>query len=188
MCFSCLFDGISLWHVGRVAGECCERTAGRRKGERRGESRGKGRSSELEMCHLLGLACNFPWDQQAPPHPHYLLALFSVTLYLLLIGFNERFNKTALPDQIKLLLSATLNPGSLLCNASAPLPAEFLQTCFRPLHSLWPPPSSCLVSLTSLLTNLQQAETADHTRKVPTGAGAMHSAKVMTWSFLGFFF
>lgn len=135
------------------------------------------------VWHAIFLGISKP-----PPHPHYLLALFSVTLYLLLIGFNERFNKTALPDQIKLLLSATLNPGSLLCNASAPLPAEFLQTCFRPLHSLWPPPSSCLVSLTSLLTNLQQAETADHTRKVPTGAGAMHSAKVMTWSFLGFFF
>lgn len=80
---------------------------GGRRGERCGESRGEVRSSELEICHLLG----------STPPPLHLLSLFSVTLYLLLIGFNERFNKTALPDQIKLLLSAALNPGSLLCNA-----------------------------------------------------------------------
>lgn len=41
----------------------------------------------------------------------------SVSNYLPLIGFNERFNSTALPNQIKLLLSTALNPGSLLCQA-----------------------------------------------------------------------
>lgn len=66
------------------------------------------------------------WFNTPPPH---LLSLFSVTLYLLLIGFNERFNKTALPDQIKLLLSAALNPGSLLCNASA---AQCSPSCRAP--------------------------------------------------------
>lgn len=104
-------------------GGCYGCALGKNKGRRRGERDvgspvAKVRSSELEICHLLGLAQNFPPRQQGLP-PHYLLSLSSVTLYLLLIGFNERFNKTALPDQIKLLLATMLNPGSLLCNATA---------------------------------------------------------------------
>lgn len=47
----------------------------------------------------------------------HLHNLHSASLHLHLIGFNEWFNKTALPDQIKLLLSTAFNPGSLLCNA-----------------------------------------------------------------------
>jgi len=48
----------------------------------------------------------------------YLLqSLLSISLCLSLIGFNERFNNIALPDQINLLLSTALNPGSLLLNA-----------------------------------------------------------------------
>lgn len=82
-----------------------------------------------------------------------------------LIGFNERFNKTALPDQIKLLLSATLNPGSLLCNASATQCSAFCKV--RPASLLaptlthsppTPPPSSCLFLLMSTLSNPEQAE------------------------------
>lgn len=171
----------AFWHVGRVAGERWERNGRGEGGERRAESRGEVTSSELQICHLLGLARNFPWGQRAPtPPPHYLLSLFSVTLYLLLIGFNERFNKTALPDQIKLLLSATLHPGSLLCNASA---AQCSPSCggssrlvFSPYTHSNLPPLSCPVLLMSLLSSLQQAETAQNTRKVPTGAAATHSA------------
>lgn len=175
MCFSCQFDHIGLWHVGRVIGERWGRTWGEEGVRDVGSPVAR---SEVQGCKFV--TC-LVWHAiflgvRKPPLCPNLLSLFSVTLYLLLIGFNERFNKTALPDQIKLLLSAMLNPGSLLCNASTALPAGLLQTCFRPLHSLQPPPSSCPVLLMSLLSNPQQAETAHHTRKVPTGAAAMHSA------------
>lgn len=59
-----------------------------------------------------------------PPTP----GLHSVSLHLPLIGFNERFNNTALPVQIKLLLSAALNPGSLLLNASTSRDSPFCRT------------------------------------------------------------
>lgn len=87
-----------------------------------------------------------------------------VSLCLPLIGFNERFNNTALPDQIKLLLSTELNPGSLLCNASMSQdppfcripPASFAGSCLT--HSLPPPPPCCPFLLTSAPSNPEQAE------------------------------
>lgn len=97
-------------------------------------------------------------------HYHHLLTLHSVSLYLALIRFNERFNKTALPDQIKLLLSSELNPGSLLSyagtNRYSPFcespPASLLALAFiRPPSP--PPPSSCQFLLMSALSNSAQA-------------------------------
>lgn len=73
----------------------------------------------------------------SPPYA----TLHSVSNYLPLIGFNERFNNTALPDQIKLLLSTMLNPGSLLCNASMSRDPPF---CKTPPASLLPPSSHIL--------------------------------------------
>lgn len=67
--------------------------------------------------------------------------LHSVSLYLPLIGFNERFNNTALPDQIKLLLSTAFNPGSLLCNARMSQDTPF---CKAPTASLLAPASHIL--------------------------------------------
>lgn len=67
--------------------------------------------------------------------------LHFVSLYLPLIGFNERFNNTALPDQIKLLLSSALNPGSLLCNARMSQDTPF---CKAPTTSLLAPSSHIL--------------------------------------------
>ena len=56
---------------------------------------------------------------------------------LRLIGFNEQFNNTALPDQIKLLLSTTLTTGSLLCNANTS--QDLLKpSCPLITHSLTP--------------------------------------------------
>lgn len=62
-----------------------------------------------------------------------LLHTLHVSLYLPLIGFNERFNNAALPDQIKLLPSTALNPGSLLSNASVSQDSPF---CKIPAASL----------------------------------------------------
>lgn len=93
-------------------------------------------------------------------HPPYSPSILSPSTSPL-IGFNERFNKTALPDQIKLLLSATLNPGSLLCNASA---TQYSAFCKVPPASLLaptrppPPQSSCLFLLMSTLSNPEHAE------------------------------
>lgn len=91
-----------------------------------------------------------------------LLTLHSVSLYLPLIGFNERFNNTALPDQIKLLLSAALNPGSLPCNACKTQDSPFCKipptSLLGPASHLLPTPRrSCLFLLMSTLSKPEQA-------------------------------
>lgn len=43
-----------------------------RGGERCGESRGEVRSSELEMCHLLGLGPPPPDPRHPPPPPNWI--------------------------------------------------------------------------------------------------------------------
>lgn len=88
-----------------------------------------------------------------------LHTLHSVSLSL--IGFNERFNNTALPDQIKLLLSTALNPGSLLCNASMSQDPPFCKTPAACLlaHTFSPPLSpSCLFPLMSTPSKPEQAD------------------------------
>lgn len=105
---------------GGEPGERCEQApeeGGRRRAKRSedpGGSRGSVRSSEPELL------CRTRSRPRAAAAALYrpLRSPHSVSLGLPLIGFNERFNNIALPDQIRLLLSARLNPGSPLCDAS----------------------------------------------------------------------
>lgn len=117
----------SLWRYKdtEVAGESCEWAAEKEQGEETGEKGwGTGEVPWLGQEFRDGVLSPAWLGTQSSSglariklyRP--LLTLNSVSLYLPLIGFNERFNNTALPDQIKLLLSIALNPGSLLCNAS----------------------------------------------------------------------
>lgn len=88
--------------------------------------------------------------------PH---TLQPVSLYLPLIGFNERFNNTALHDQIKLLPRLIL--GHCLVMLACPttgLSTRFLQRPCCLTHSLPPLPPACLFHLMSDSANPDQAE------------------------------
>lgn len=128
---------ITPQHSGMKADESCEWTVEKKTREGGEKERKKegvpwlGQEFRAGVCHLLSLACNPAQEKLYRP----LQTPKSVSNYPPLIGFNERFNSAALPNQIKLLLSTVLNPGSLLC-----------QACFQD------PPFCCLLPHTFSLS------------------------------------